>query len=208
MKNLLIIGARGYGVEVCNLAQLCVGFGQHWQIKGFLDDQQTRTHLPYPIVSSVENYQPEQDDVFICALGDVKYKLKYIKIIQEKGGNFINLISKNSQINSDFSNAKGLIIESYSIISSNVTLGDFVTVQGFVTLGHDAQVGAYSHLSTYSFMGGYAVIGDSVQLYTRATLIPHVRVGNNAVIGAASLVIKDVPGSVTVIGNPAKILQF
>ena len=39
MKNLLIIGARGFGREIFNMAHDCNGFGSEFIIKGFLDDK-------------------------------------------------------------------------------------------------------------------------------------------------------------------------
>lgn len=39
MKNLLIIGARGFGREIYNLALESIGYGTEFTIKGFLDDK-------------------------------------------------------------------------------------------------------------------------------------------------------------------------
>ncbi len=47
------------------------------------------------------------------------------------------------------------------------------------------------------------VIGNNVRIGSNATILP-VKIGNNAVIGAGSVVTKDVPDNVVVAGNPAK----
>ena len=41
----------------------------------------------------------------------------------------------------------------------------------------------------------------------RAIILPGVTIGENAVVGAGSVVTKDVPSNTIVVGNPAKILQ-
>lgn len=59
MKNLLIIGARGFGREIYNLALESIGYGTEFTIKGFLDDKKEALdgYDGYPsIISSVENY--------------------------------------------------------------------------------------------------------------------------------------------------------
>lgn len=95
MKHLLIIGARGFGREIYNLAINSIGYQEEFDIKGYLDNKLDALcdYKNYPpIIDSVEHYQPQEDDVFICALGDVNYKKKYTSIILSKGGQFINLI--------------------------------------------------------------------------------------------------------------------
>ena len=51
-------------------------------------------------------------------------------------------------------------------------------------------------------------IGDDVWIGTRVTILPGVRIGNQAIIGAASVVTKDVPDRGIVAGNPARLLRF
>ena len=70
MKQLLIIGARGFGREVYNLFLACKAAGLEMCCKGFLDDKKDALdgYKNYPpIISSVEDYIIQEDDVFICA---------------------------------------------------------------------------------------------------------------------------------------------
>ncbi len=79
MKELLIIGARGFGREVYDLAIQCDGYNNEYIIKGFLDNDKNalENFQNYPdIVSSVEEYEIKENDVFICALGSVIWKKK------------------------------------------------------------------------------------------------------------------------------------
>ena len=50
-------------------------------------------------------------------------------------------------------------------------------------------------------------IGDSVWIGGDTTILPGVTIGNNVVIGAGSVVTKDIPDNVAVAGNPARILK-
>ena len=56
MKNLLIIGSRGFGREIYNLALESICYGTEFTIKGFLDDKKEALdgYDGYPsIISSV-----------------------------------------------------------------------------------------------------------------------------------------------------------
>lgn len=51
------------------------------------------------------------------------------------------------------------------------------------------------------------VIEDGVWIGTNSTILPGVTIGKNSIIGANSLVNKDVPANVVVAGNPAKVIK-
>jgi sugar O-acyltransferase (sialic acid O-acetyltransferase NeuD family) len=211
MKNLIIIGARGYGREVYNLAIQCEGYNKDYIIKGFLDDKSDALvgFDGYPqIISSVEDYVIQENDVFTCALGSIQWKKHYVELILCKGGEFINLIHPTSIFNSNVTLGNGLIVFMYSNISNDCIIGDFVTIQGFAGIGHDSRIGKWSHLNAYSFMGGFAVLEEDVCLNTRATVLPNITVRKGATVGAMSLVIKNVKENTTVFGVPAMRLKF
>ncbi|MDO5463801.1 MAG: DapH/DapD/GlmU-related protein [Akkermansia sp.] len=52
-----------------------------------------------------------------------------------------------------------------------------------------------------------ALVGDNVEIGANVTIIGGVKIGNNSVIGAGSVVVKDVPANCVVAGNPAKIIK-
>lgn len=211
MKNLIIVGARGFGREVYDLATHCSGFNLEYVIKGFLDDKADALdgfeNYP-PIISSVEDYKIEENDVFVCALGTVKWKKHYTELILAKGGKFINLIHPSTKLNTNAITGKGLLVFMYANISNDCIIEDFVTIQGYAGLGHDTKIHKWSHLSSYSFTGGFVVLEEEVTLNTRATVLPHVIVRKGATVGACSLVIKNVKENTTVFGIPAKKLDF
>lgn len=51
------------------------------------------------------------------------------------------------------------------------------------------------------------VIGDHVWIGADVTILPGVTIGENAVIGAGSVVTKDIPAQVIAVGNPCRILR-
>ena len=50
-------------------------------------------------------------------------------------------------------------------------------------------------------------IGNNVWIGARVIILPGVRVGNGVIIGAGSIVTKNVPDNVVIAGNPAKIIR-
>lgn len=211
MKQLLIIGARGFGRENCTGLMLRPGYGRDYIIKGFLDDKKTAldgfNNYP-PIIDSVESYQIEKDDVFFCALGSSKWRKYYTEIIKSKGGHFMSFIHPTAIVHPNAKLGEGIWISAFSIVSSNSTIGDSTVILPYSNIGHDAQVGNYCTIESYSFMGGFSQVGDMVTLNTRSTILPHIKVGEGANVGAGSVVIRNVKPNITVFGIPAKKIVY
>jgi sugar O-acyltransferase (sialic acid O-acetyltransferase NeuD family) len=211
MKQLIIIGARGWGREVYAQAQCSHGYLEEYDIKGFLDDKSDALDgmdgYP-PILGSVEGYEPQADDVFVCAMGDAHWKKHYAEIVLSKGGEFVNLINKDISIGLNTRLGNGCIICDNVGISCDITIGNFVTIQSYSIVGHDVTIGDYCHLGTRSFMGGFSSLGSISTIQTNSIILPHIQVGNESIVGAGAVVIRKVKDGTTVYGNPAKILKY
>lgn len=51
------------------------------------------------------------------------------------------------------------------------------------------------------------IIGKNCFIATRAIILPGVTIGDNVVVGAGSVVMKDIPNNSLVAGNPARVIQ-
>lgn len=55
--------------------------------------------------------------------------------------------------------------------------------------------------------GGFPTFGDNVYVAANATVIGGIHIGSNVIIGAGSVVTKDIPDDCVVVGNPARIIR-
>ena len=210
MKNLLIIGARGWGREVFGMLPDCQGYGTEFVVKGFLDDKVDALakfdDYP-PIIDSVEHYEPQEDDVFVCALGEPKWKRHYAQIMLDKGGKFINLVHKRASIGKNSVLGKGCIVSKDVSVSCDITIGDFVTIQRLTTIGHDAQIGDFCHISTGTMVNGETRVGEDCFVGSRSILYNCITVCRDVVIAAGSVVNRDITQSGTYAGNPIAFIK-
>ena len=211
MKHLLIIGARGWGREVFDIAKACIANGADMDVKGFLDDKADALdrygNYP-PIVGPVETYEVKEDDVFVCALGDVDYKKHYAGIIEAKGGVFVSLVHPTAILGNNAQIGKGCVVGAYANLSSDTKTGDFVTFSIRAGMGHDSTIGDYSHIGGNCSISGFVTIGDLVTMHPCCTIVPHRKIGSHSIIGTGSVVLGNVAAGTTVFGNPAKKFDF
>lgn len=80
-----------------------------------------------------------------------------------------------------------------------ISIGNQVHVSsGSYILGHAGQQPLKEGLETR--------LDDNVIVYVNAVVMPGVKVGKNSVVGAGSVVTRDVPPDVIVMGNPARVI--
>jgi sugar O-acyltransferase (sialic acid O-acetyltransferase NeuD family) len=204
--NLVIIGASGLAREVYDLANTCYGNNPNFKIKGFLSDGPSNIEeMGYPkVLNTVNGYTIEKEDVFFCAIGNVKDRKKTSEIILNKGGTFINLIHPTAIISPSAKIGVGVAIKAFSSLASNVKIGDFVYLQSSVILGHDVVIGNYCQVNSFAFFAGYVNVEDLCIINAGAKLIQNIKVGTGATVGIGSVVLTRVKEGATVFGVPAK----
>lgn len=210
MKKLIIIGAGGMGKELLYTAENSIGYGTEFVVKGFLDDNihsmdEYKDNYP-PVLSTIHDYQPEEDDVFVCSMGNVGTKRELCELIKAKGGKFQTLIHKDAQIRKGVVIGDGCVIDALTVIGSESRLGENCLVQLFSIIGHDCVIGDYARIDTHSVCVGGVILENNVTIHTGSVVSHNVVVGHDSTVAAMSFVFRKVKPWTTVQGNPAKVL--
>ena len=79
------------------------------------------------------------------------------------------------------------------IVSSTTVIGRNCNLSQFTTIG--------------SNNGKAATIGDNCYIGPNVCLVENIVIGDGSTIGAAAVVVKDVPSGSTVVGNPARVIS-
>lgn len=116
------------------------------------------------------------------------------------------------------------------ILGDNVKIGPFVEIQSDVKIGSNTTISSHSFIPSGVEIGEHTFIahgvmftndvfdsdtienwnlkrtkvGNRVRIGSNATILP-VTIGDDVIIGAGSVVTKDIPSGCLVYGNPAKI---
>jgi sugar O-acyltransferase (sialic acid O-acetyltransferase NeuD family) len=228
VKNLIIIGAGGYGREILMLALDNPACGVEWRVKGFLDNRsgildgfvtdpnQLPGAVPYspemreryrrnfPVLGDPLTYVPQKDDIFVAGVGEPGPRREYSTPLIRKGAEFIILIHPRASVSVFATMGRGCIVGPFCAISPDAHIGEFVTINSYTGIAHDVHIGDWCEIDGHCLIAGRSKIGAGVRMHAGSIITPDVEIGDNAVIGAGSVVFGRVPAGVTVIGNPAR----
>lgn len=128
--------------------------------------------------------------------------------------NFVHIM-QGAVIGNDCNICDYVFIESGARIGNRVTVKNMVQIWNGIIIGNDVFVGPsvvftndkYPKSRNKKFNLLETVLEDNVSIGGNATILPGIRIGKGSVVGAGSVVTRDVPQNVTVYGNPAKVVS-
>ncbi|WP_081408426.1 WxcM-like domain-containing protein [Acinetobacter sp. SFB] len=108
------------------------------------------------------------------------------------------------------------LIENDVVIGDNVTvksgvfIWDGITVQDNVFIGPNVTFTNDKHPRSKQYPDEFlrTIIEEGASIGANATILPGIRIGKNAMVGAGAVVTKDVPENAIVVGNPATVKGF
>ncbi|MDP4290321.1 MAG: acetyltransferase [Bacteroidota bacterium] len=151
----------------------------------------------------------EADREAPCFLGVTKpdLKRKLTALYQCFQLEFINIINKFSFISSTTILGRGAHINSMVSIAAFSTIGDFVSINRNASIGHHTELGDYVTINPGVNIAGFVKINEGVQIGMGVNVFDRIEIGARSVIGAGSVVTRNIPDHVVAYGNPCKIIR-
>lgn len=134
----------------------------------------------------------KEDAELIFVFFGIKIKFKYPSINRLEDICTIPNLKELKEKGTRFPHPIGIVI------NGNAKIGNNCTIWQNVTIGESC-----SPHKEY----GCPTIGDNVQVFANSVIIGKVNIGSNSLIGAGSVVTKDIPPNSIAVGNPAKVVK-
>lgn len=143
------------------------------------------------------------------------------------------IIYAGNAIGTNFQTGHAVVIREENVIGNEVSIGTQSMIEHHVTVGDHVRIHSqvfvpeYSTLEDGCWLGPRVVVTNALYPLSRgvkdrlvgayiekgaiiganATLLPGVRIGARALVGAGAVVTKDVPPGAVVVGNPARVIN-
>jgi len=205
MKDLIIVGAGGFGREALFIAKTINKIEHEWNIKGFINDIPDAldgVRCSHSIIGTIKDWIPSENEVFVIGISSPKGKEKVTGILKSKGAKFITLIHPAAIVSDEASIGEGCIIGARASVGGGAVIGNFVNIAGSM-VGQDAVIGDFSTTTGFANITN-AHLGKRVFVGSHAVIMNKRKIGDDAYVCAGSIVFNNVKSGIKVFGNPAK----
>jgi sugar O-acyltransferase (sialic acid O-acetyltransferase NeuD family) len=132
---------------------------------------------------------------------------KAFEAVLAAGGELPPLIHPAASVSPSAQLGLGVILSAGAIVQQDARIGRFSILNTACSIDHDNVVGEGVSIAPGAHTAGGVTIGDGAFIGLGAVIVGRITVGRRATIGAGAVVVRDVPEGVTVVGNPARVLE-
>lgn len=196
---LVILGAGGHGRVVASAARAAGSV-----VRAFYDDDPRlwgRSVDGVPVLGPTEDLAAAPPSTpAVIAIGD---NLTRARISARLDLDWAIVRHPSSSVAPEATLGAGTVLSAGAVVQPGAVVGTHVILNVHAVVDHDAQVGDHAHLSA-AHLGARASAGVRVLLGLGSVVLPGVRIGDDAILGAGAVAVADVEPGVTAIGIPAR----
>lgn len=205
-ERIIMVGAGGHAKVVIDLLR-AMGKQVDYCIGNF---ESPKFCLEVPVLEGDEKllYLRNQgySKAFI-AIGCNMLRQQMANMVLNMGYDLVNAISPNAMISPSVRIGNGVAVMTGAIINAASDIQDLTIVNTGATIDHDCKIGIGAHIGPQCALAGNVTVGNLSFLGVGSKVIPGIQIGPESILGAGSVVTRNIPGRVTAVGIPAKIIK-
>jgi UDP-perosamine 4-acetyltransferase len=205
-SGVVVIGAGGHA-KVCIEIFQAMGEVVSFCVGGADSPQYC---IGIPVLHGDENLGALRSQGYhrtFIALGPNKLRKRLSEKAVDLGYELVNAISPYAAISPTCKIGRGVAVMAGAVINSEAVIGDLAIINTGATIDHDCRIGRSVHIGPQCALAGNVFVDDHSFLGVGCRVIPGIKIGNNTIVGAGSVVISDIESNKTAVGIPAKVIK-
>jgi len=210
LQKIVILGAGGHAQVAADIIISTPSELALYDLVGFLDDDPAAIDnviLGKPVLGLISELNQIPHDGIFIAIGHNPVRAKLYQQSIEQEENLVNLIHNSAIISSDVSLGSGVMIAPGAIVNSGTVIGNNVIINTGATVDHHNRIGDHVHIAPGVHLGGNVIADEGSLIGIGTTIIPQRKVAAWSIVGAGSVVTKDVDSGVIAAGVPARVIK-
>lgn len=203
MNKLALLGASGHGKVLADMAELL-----GWQHIDFYDDAWPTlvNNGPWPVLGNTARLMQTlaQYQGVVVAIGNNAIRLAKLSELKQQGAALISLVHPAAVVSRHACLGAGSVVMAGAVINACTQVGEGCIINTNASVDHDCILAPGVHISPGANLAGGVSVGQSSWVGIGACVRQLITLGQNAMVGAGSVVIAPVSDFQIVVGNPAK----
>jgi sugar O-acyltransferase (sialic acid O-acetyltransferase NeuD family) len=211
MKKIVIVGSGGFAKEVAFLIEDINKKKNEWNLLGYIDENIGESNGKYKVFNNDDWLETIEEKLYVVfGVGDpILTKKLADKFKSNIYLTYPNLIHPN--VFGDWDKiilGKGNIICAGNIFTTDIKIGSFNVFNLCCTVGHDVTIESYNIINPSVNISGGVVLSNLILLGTGTQILQYKKIIDNVIVGAGSVVTKDVLESGVYVGSPVKMIKL
>jgi len=210
LPKVVIWGASGHALVVADILRLQGGY----EIVGLLDDLNPERHgrqiAGLPVLGGREQLDAlrrRKVTHLIFGFGDCTARLRLISVVKESGFAFATAVHPRAVVAADAEIGEGTVVVAGAVVNTGASVGAHAIINTCASVDHECVIGDAVHVGPGARLGGRVGVGDATWIGIGATVLDGRQIGARSMVGAGSVVTKDVDADVVVYGVPARKIR-
>lgn len=195
MKEIIILGAGGTGMDVVSIINSINAHEKTWKIIGFLDDNDQligKKIMGIPVIGKIENIDIYDNKYFISSIGHPTNR-KVRKIIWEKMSKykFATIIHPSAVIYDNVSIGDGTVVNGNCVLASNVHIGENVIMGYGCNIAHETIIEPHVAMGAGVSLSSGVVVGRGSYIGAGVSSTHGIKIEENTLVSVGAAIISD-----------------
>lgn len=208
MEDIILLGSGGHAHSVVDSIEQV----NQYHVVGFLDvaEKQENSYKGYQVCGTDDDlrdyYLEGVKNAFVAIgyMGNNTVRFSLYKRLKEIGFNIPNIIDITAIVADDVVLEDGIFIGKRAVVNTNSVIKRMSIINTGAIIEHDCFLGEYSHLAVGGILCGGVSVGTRTLIGANATVIQNIKIGNDVIVGAGTVIAKDLRDNIVKYGNMEK----
>ena len=202
-SRVVVIGAGGHGKVVLSTLQ-AAGF-----LVDAVYDDDTRawgsTLLGVPVRGPIGELKEAVGVKGVLGIGGNSVRERLARSLPL---DWLTVVHPHSCVHASVRLGEGTVVFAGAVVQPDVVVGRHVIVNTCASIDHDCRIGDFAHLCPGSRLAGTVTVGERCLLGTGCCVIPNVRIASDVIVGAGTVVLRDLPADCTLVGAAPRFIRL